>query len=128
MARPKARFNKRWGEHIRELLDKYGLSPRKAEEAIDGMVSDSLISGMYHQSKLPPYETAVDFLGSFIKAYPESKHIAMECLHVANMPIPSDWLDPAEALEIALKAKGGITEAKREEIVETVRKMLAEVE
>jgi hypothetical protein len=130
MTRIKSKFNDEWGKCIRELLDTYKLSPRKAEEHTDGVVSDTHISGMYHQNKVPPYETAKDFLGAFILAHPESKEIAIKCMNAAGHPIPDEWLkNPVEAVNHALRATvPNLSEFSRKQILDLVKEVSEEVD
>lgn len=92
-----SKFSEEWGEWVGGILADKGVSPRKLELLIGGAVSDSLISAMAYQGKVPTYETAIIFVEAMIRAGILDRAQATEGLQVAGYPAPEGWkrrLDP----------------------------------
>ncbi|MEN6581652.1 MAG: hypothetical protein ABFD54_04325 [Armatimonadota bacterium] len=85
------KINECWGNAIRNLLDRHGLSLRGAEIKSKGVVTRTYISE-WTTGKLPQYETAVRFLEHF----PTDE--AIECLRAGGFPVPEEWRDESEDL------------------------------
>jgi transcriptional regulator with XRE-family HTH domain len=95
------KVNPQWGQAIRNLKEKYGLTYRDMERKVNREVSYPTIYGWATKDDAPTYESAVKFLAYF----PEER---VESMKIAGHPIPKEWLSEmseAEAIETVLERK-----------------------